>query len=157
MGVPSTPSVIIPTTYASNTNASGDPVTVVGLQDAPGVYTASGAVTGGTYVTLVDLTSNAGVLEFAAVATADTTPRTVSIRITVDGVVVYADTSAAIAATDSGICAVGHYDLFRSGSTFESGKLSFGYLPFNQSLKIEITQSLSETDKIYLKHVVGYR
>lgn len=102
--------------------------------------TLSGAVTGGTFVTIVNVTGR-GALNWAGVKTKDATARTVSLKITIDGTVAFNAASAAVGASDRGIVGVGSWHASATNGNYQP-------TPFYQSMKIEITQSLSETDKI---------
>ena len=103
--------------------------------------TFSGALTANTYKTIVSVTGQ-GTLKFCAVASADTTSRTQSIRLTIDGVVVCEKSVAGVNALNKGIVAVG-------GAMDSTSVVRFDRLAFNASLLVEVKSSLTETDKIY--------
>lgn len=131
-----------PTTSIVNGFSAGG-VTPVVLPAPPELNlkeTLSGAVTGGTFVTILNITGR-GQLNFAAVKTKDATLRTVSLKITIDGTVAFNAASGNTANSDRGIVGVGCWSSSTSTGHFQPE-------PFYSSLKLEITQSLSETDKI---------
>lgn len=103
--------------------------------------TLSGALTANAYKTVISVTGQ-GVLKFCAVASGDTTSRTLSIRITIDGVVVCEKSVAGVNATNKGIVAVG-------GAVDATSVARFDRVKFNTSLLVEVKSSLTETDKLY--------
>lgn len=104
-------------------------------------YTLSGALTANTYKTIVSVTGQ-GILKFCAVASADTTSRTQSIRLTIDGVVVCEKSVAGVNAINKGIVAVG-------GLVDSASVARFDRLAFNTSLLVEVKSNITETDKLY--------
>jgi hypothetical protein len=108
----------------------------------------SGVMSANTFKTLLSV-SGPGQIDVAAITTADTTSRTIKMRITLDGVTApYAfdpGMSAAITAADTGIMPVG---------SLVTGGVIPDPVVFNTSCLIEIASSLGETDKIktYLKY-----
>lgn len=104
--------------------------------------TFSGALTANTYKTIVSVTGQ-GIIKFCALATSDTTSRTISIRLTIDGVVVCEKSVAGVNATNKGIVAVG-------GAADETTVARFDRMAFNTSLLVEVKSNLTETDKTYL-------
>ncbi|MEY4427951.1 MAG: hypothetical protein RLZZ182_640 [Pseudomonadota bacterium] len=101
--------------------------------------TLSGAVTGGTFVTIINV-SGRGRLNFACAKTKDATNRTVSLKLTIDGTVAFNAATAAVASSDFGLIGIG---CARGGN-----EVIYQPIDFQSSMKIEITQSLSETDKV---------
>lgn len=101
---------------------------------------ASGALTANTLKTLIDRTG-AGKINFLTVTAQDTTSRTMRIKITIDGVVVYNVTSAANVTNGGGIIAIGAY-----GPT--AAALVYGCVEYDTSFKVEIASSLTETNKL---------
>ena len=118
-------------------NISYDLTYVLGI----GKRISSGAVTGGSYVEALSVAGR-GVIFFAAASTLDASARTVSLRITIDGNQIFEGTSDSISAANTGIVGIG----WANGSGNPS--VAFQPTPFNSSALVEITQSLSETDKI---------
>lgn len=103
--------------------------------------TLSGALTANTYKTIVSVTGQ-GILKFCAVASVDTTSRTQSIRLTIDGVVVCEKSVASVNALNKGIVAVG-------GVVDSASVARFDRLAFNTSLLVEVKSNTTETDKLY--------
>lgn len=102
----------------------------------------SGALTATTLVAALSLTGP-GSCKFLSVLAIDTTSRTMRLKLTIDGVVVFDSTSAAITIASSGLVAIG-------------GMSSVPYIEdvrFNSSFLAEIASSLSETDKIALNTI----
>lgn len=102
--------------------------------------TASGALTSATLATIHNITGR-GRLNLLTAYVADTTSRTVRIVLTIDGTVVFDATSSAITIPGDGMVAVGVV-------TSASGALEFQPIDFQQSMKVEIASSLTETDKV---------
>ena len=116
---------------ATNRVCSSLPFTVSGNTIVIGsVTTASGALTANTLKTMLSITGS-GKCNLIAVTTADTTSRTVRLQITLDGVVIFNQTTGAITTASNPI-------------TFNNNTS----LDFLSSLKVEIASSLSETDKL---------
>lgn len=100
----------------------------------------SGALTANTLATMLTRTG-AGVVRFLALNVNDTTPRTIRLKVTIDGTSVYDVTSGTITTLRSGIFAVGAvYD----GTT----GVVLGNLEYDTSLLIEACSSLTESGKI---------
>ncbi len=98
----------------------------------------TGAVTAGVLKTVLNITGSAGRLQFLSLVTASPVSRTLRIKLTLDGVVVFDSTSAATATSPYGIVAV--------GSAGANSAVLFQQLPFYTSLLVEIASSLTETD-----------
>lgn len=107
----------------------------------------SGPLTAGVFSTLIDVPSGAGRLALCALSTNDSTTRTVRLRITVDGIVVFDATSASISGTGVGIFAAG----YNPGSNTISPSDPIVY---TRSLKVEVASSLTETDKLTLFYML---
>lgn len=108
----------------------------------------SGAMTADTLKTLLTITGP-GRLDIAAIASADTTSRTMQMKITLDGVVVFnPGMTAATTTLTAGICAVGAIN------TAASTMPVSGHVYFNTSCLVEFASSISETDKLntYLRY-----
>jgi hypothetical protein len=99
----------------------------------------SGALTADAYKTVLTV-SVPGVLKLCAASATDATARTVSLRITLDGVVVF-DGGVATASSSVGLIAVG------AMPSATNGAVSFDRIPFN-TLEVAIKSSLAETDKV---------
>lgn len=106
--------------------------------------TLSGALTANTYKTILSVTGQ-GILKFCAVASFDTTPRTQSLRITIDGVVVCEKSVASISSSNKGIVGVGGLGT----ALLDAALLRFDSCRFNASLLVEVKSNITETDKIY--------
>lgn len=104
----------------------------------------AGALTANTYKSILSI-SGAGRVRFACAAVADSTARTVSVRIVSDGVVVFERSVAFTGYADLGILAIGGMD-----STTVNAPVRFGDLAFNASLSVDVRSSLTETDKLHL-------
>lgn len=104
----------------------------------------SGACTANTLKTILSV-SGKGALAWLGASNVDATSRTLSIKITIDGVVVYDATSAAIASNSS--VALAHGAICASVSTGGTPNIVEGApLFYNSSLLIEFATSITETD-----------
>lgn len=101
----------------------------------------SGALTANTLATILSI-SGAGVVDWLSANPADTTSRTIRLKITIDGVVAFDATSSAMTNTASAILGIGI-----SGSSTESSSQP---CTFKTSLLVEVASSLTETDKVQL-------
>ena len=108
----------------------------------------SGALTAATLKTLLTITG-AGAIKFLGVATVDATSRTVRLKVTIDGVVVYDATSSAITSSSLGLIAI--------GSIIDAYIPQLDNVAFNSTLLVEVASSLSETDKLSLRTVYETR
>lgn len=112
---------------------------------------ASGALTANTLSTVLNV-SGRGRIDLLGVYTEDTTSRTIRVKITLDGTVVFDATSAAITSVFGGVMPIGGAQYTSSASlTFAM----FQPIEFSQSLVIEIASSLTETNK--LTSVINYQ
>lgn len=105
----------------------------------------SGALTAATLKTLLSITGG-GVLKYCGLAAVDATSRTLRLRITIDGTVVFDSTSAASTIANAGCHAVGSHQFV----TATAGAGTRDRISFATSLLIEVASSLSETDKLSL-------
>lgn len=105
---------------------------------------ASGAMTSATLKTVVSISGSAGILDYFAVRTADSTSRTLRVKITVDGVVVFDFTSAATTTTSDLTSIVSSLAEQGYGAGLEAGGI---ILTWNNTLLIEAASSVTETDK----------
>jgi len=146
-GIPARPPVVPPLAAIVNTFSA----TNCTLQELPTSFVGakkilSGALTAGTLATVLSLTTG-GVLKFLMAHMEDGTSRTLRLRLTLDGVVVFDSTSVATASPVMGMMAVGSCSVHTAG--FQSiGSLVYDAIPFQKSCLVEMASSLSETDKI---------
>ena len=123
-------------------------VTVANAAAVANAYTSlTGPLTSTVLKNVLEVNSP-GVLNWLGVWTADATSRTLRVQITMDGIVVFNNTSSAIAVSGSGVVIVG-------GGTYGSGGDASAVmqpLAYTQSLLIEVASSITETDK----STVGY-
>lgn len=109
--------------------------------------TLSGALTANTLKTVLNI-NGAGTLKTCAVQAKDATSRTLRLKITLDGNVVFdPGMSGAIAASGVSIIGVGGISFLGSAGNYI---LTFERIPFNNSCLVEIASSLTETDKLAL-------
>lgn len=106
----------------------------------------SGSLTAATLATAYSLTGR-GRLNLFAVYTMDATPRTIRVKITIDGTVVFDATSSSISNSGYGVVPVG----VLSGTT---GSLAFQPIDFQTSCLIEYASDLTESGKF--TRVVNY-
>ena len=137
------------------------PVSIVNAWSAGGVAcvpvasfvgnkaSASGALTANVLKTMLNI-SGAGVLKVAAVYSADTTARTMRLKITLDGTASFDAICAACTTSTGTQVGVGSLALFNNATP--TYMLLPERIPFNSSCLVEIASSLSETDKVYLLH-----
>lgn len=102
----------------------------------------SGAMTAGVLKTALSLTGS-GVINWLSLSGSDATTRTLRMKITIDGIVVF-DPGVTASTTTGTILPIG---------TYAEGSTSFpliGFQPtnFNSSILVEIASSLTETDKM---------
>lgn len=101
----------------------------------------SGAQTAGAWTAVPGLSiTGAGRASLLAAYAKDNTSRTVGLRVTVDGVVVFSATSNAVTVAGSGLVAAGKADSVAFGASAE--------IRWNSSFLVETKTSLTETDKI---------
>src|SRR5690606_27681826 len=96
--------------------------------------TATGSMPGGTWMTLMNLTGVSGALAFACIGTTNfTSGESVSLRVTLDGVVIADETSTS---TGNGAFVLTGGLVLTGGNTVNNSYLS-AVLPFFSSLKVE--------------------
>lgn len=101
----------------------------------------SGAMTAGAWTVVPGLSlTGAGQAALLAAYATNTTPRTVGLRVTVDGVEVFNATSNTVSSIGSGLVAAGKADSVAFGSSVP--------IRWNSTLLVEVKSSLTETDKI---------
>lgn len=126
----------VPKVLINSTSTTGSTANTVNTGAVHGVKkTVSGALTANTLSTVLSITGG-GTLCFASCYGNDATSRTHRFKLTLDGVVVYDATTAAVAATSSGIMLVGITAV---------GVYSTDAIPFNVSCLLEYASSVTET------------
>lgn len=105
---------------------------------------ASGAMTANTLKTVISVSGSAGVMDYLTIKTADATSRTLRVKITVDGVVVFDFTSAATATSGDTACIISSTTDAGASAAPEPSELK---LTWNNTLLIETASSVTETDK----------
>lgn len=124
-------------TYAGLTRTSANPA----LRIAESV--ATGALTAATYVTVLNVTSSKGVVSLAMAYHVDATSHALSIRITVDGVIIREYTEDTHTTAGSGLVVIG-------GELCQAEKI-----PFLSSLKIEVKSDATLTSG-KVRHIYHY-
>lgn len=105
--------------------------------------TLSGAMTADTYKDIISVTGS-GVLNIAAVRPADNTARTVTLSVMVDGVEIW-NQAQATSSSSTTLLGVGEYAGLDGGSIpFVTGEM----IPFNESMKIRVKSTITESDKL---------
>ena len=106
----------------------------------------SGALTAATAKTMLSLSGVSGLMSLCALKSTDVTARTQTLKVTYDGTVVYNATIATSALN------VGQYACGVGGAYDVANSISSPSLPikFQSTLLVEITSSLTETDKLTL-------
>lgn len=110
---------------------------------------ASGPTTAGVLKTILSL-SGSGVISLLAVESVDATSRTHRLKVTLDGVVIFDATSAAVASVSQVLSAIGGISYIIASLPVA---VSLEPLAFSTSLLIEYACSLTETDGA----TIGYR
>lgn len=95
---------------------------------------ASGALSAGVLKNILQVYAS-GVINFLALGSLGGTERTIRLRLTIDGVVVYDATSSSGA--DRGLVAVGAM----IGGTAESRSVTFDQIPFLRSFAVDVATS----------------
>lgn len=120
--------------------SSGTLLSGIGINGAKSI--ASGATTADVLKTMLSI-SGAGAVKFLWLIKVDTTPRTLRLKVTIDGVPVFDATSASDTNANHGLLAV--------GNTISSSYPQLESVAFNSSLLVEAASSVaSETDKLTL-------
>ena len=101
----------------------------------------SGALTAGVLKELLNI-SGAGVLLFLSAAVMDTTSRQITLKLTIDGTVVFNAQTEAITVAGRGPVAVGSVDAAANKD------IAYESVPFNESLVVQVASTLSETDMV---------
>lgn len=142
-----------PTTAIVNRYSSGGVVSAVavGVQESNNAREVlSGALTAATLATALSV-SGSGEVPWLSVYTKDATNRTVRVRVSVDGAVIFDATSASTTTPGTGMIVVGQVS---AASYTVAGAVP---LRFNTSLMVEIASSLTETDKVAIGYVLHKR
>lgn len=122
-----------------NSSSSGTLLASIGV-NAKSI--ASGATTADVLKTMLSI-SGAGAVKFLCLKKVDATPRTLRLKVTIDGVTVFDATSASDTNANYGLLAV--------GSNIDSAWPQLESVAFNSSLLVEAASSVaSETDKLTL-------
>ena len=114
---------------------------VAGYTTRYGQSTLAGALTAATLKEVLNV-SGSGVVNYVSAFVADTTARTLRVKVIVDGITVADITSGTITMANYGLIAVG------AGVEFNGTGTTIDHLTFNTSLVVQIASSLTETDKI---------
>jgi len=114
-----------------------------------GTLVDSGALTADTYKELVSLQTS-GWIRLCGVQTLDSTSRTIGLKIVIDGVTVFDETSAVITLSNRGFYAVGF-----AVSTSALVSAAYESFRFNKSLSILVKSSLSESDNVALRYLTA--
>jgi hypothetical protein len=102
---------------------------------------SSSSVAANALQTMLDISGSGGCLNFVAAVPTDATSRTIRIKITIDGRVIFDATSSAITSIEYGIVAI--------GAQYFNGWLMFQPVVFRSSAKVEIASSvLNDSTKI---------
>lgn len=122
----------------STTGAAGIVTLLTGSEAAKAVKVVGlGATTANVLKTVLSVTG-AGQIDFLGMTTADGTARTLRIKVTIDGTVVFDSTTASIALSNGGISVIG----IAPSATSVSMTLQPTF--FNTSLLVEAASSLTE-------------
>lgn len=127
-----------------NYYSSGGTSSPLGAFVSLGIKSAlNGAGTAGVLTTVLNITGS-GVLEFLGAQSINSTARTIRLKLTIDGTVVFDATSNSIAAPSTGVMAAG----IKLASFAQLAAYAFKY-----SMKVEVASSLTESGGIN----VGYQ
>lgn len=142
------------TTSITNAYSAGgvnSGTSLVGAGLGGGKEILSGALTANTLATPAGCSiSGSGEVPWLSAQTKDVTARTIRLKVTVDGVVVFDSTSNSISASGYGVIAVG--SLVGTNSDVSGAPIRF-----NSSLLIQVASSLTETDKVSVGLVMNKR
>lgn len=125
--------------------ATGSIITPLG-GNADGVTrTQSGSTTAGALKTIFSYTNGGGIMSHLSAYTADATARTLRLKVTIDGVIAYDNTSSSISSINRGFVL--------SGSITNSGATVLPALMWANSIVVEIASSLTESNGITLEYI----
>jgi hypothetical protein len=135
-----------PKTLVNGTNVAAAVCTnIYTASTSPAKTTLSGAMTAATLKTALSLTGQ-GTVSYIALRANDATSRTVRLKITIDGVVVFdPGVSAANITAGRGITAIGATTA--DGASLQTG-IVLQPIYYNNSFLVEIASSLTETDSL---------
>jgi hypothetical protein len=135
-----------PKTIINGANAAAATCTnIYSLSTSPAKPTLSGSMTAATLKTALSLTGQ-GTVSYVALRANDATARTVRLKITIDGVVVFdPGVSASNSTAGRGITAVGA--TISDGTSLQTGVVLHP-MYYNSSFLVEIASSLTETDSL---------
>lgn len=117
---------------------------------SPKITTASGAVTATTLKNILSITGSGGQLDMLAVASANGTSKTMTLRVVVDGVEIFNGATATVAATHSFVLLGGVI----SGTPTH---LLPDPIEWTSSLLIQYTSSVTETDGANISYAYKLR
>lgn len=120
---------------------SSSPPSISVVQNDSDKQVLSGALTANTLATALSITGS-GSISALYLKRKDATSRTIRLKVTLDGVVVFDSTSAAAASATQGILAIGCM------MASDSSVMNAAPIPFSTSCLVEVASSLSETDKL---------
>ena len=129
-----------------------DWITTGGGHGASSQHLLSAALTANTFKVALQIIGS-GELNFIALQALDATARSIRLRVTLDGVVVFDPPATAIAGTGFGLRAIGQSNKFGMSQSFPQE--AYEVVPFAAEAKVEILSSLTETDKLGL--LVAYK
>jgi hypothetical protein len=115
-------------------------ISAVGLNTA-----SSGSLSAGVFSTVLSRSNSAGFLHHFTAYTNDATSRDMSLKITIDGVVVFNDTYSSISASGTGYLI--------SGVRSESSAARMPLLTWTNSILIEWASSLTESAKFTTQYM----
>lgn len=125
--------------------ATGSTVTSVGVNTDGVTSVASGSTTAGVLKTIFSYTGGGGLMSQLSIRTADATARTIRLKVTVDGVSAYDNTSSTIPAADKGFVL--------AGTITNTGAHILPPIVWANSLLIEVASSLTESNGITTQYV----
>lgn len=141
------PKVIVQANAVAGWTAGGFSEFITNFAASNAKAILSGALTANTLASVLSITG-AGSLKLLGISSVDATSRTLRLELTIDGVVLYDYTSAAIAAAGNGGMIVGSTAGSSGSST--TGPFIDDDLTFKTSCLVRVASSLTETDKIQI-------
>jgi hypothetical protein len=132
-----------------NAYSTGGGAAGAGVANHTGRVILSGALTANTFATLLTATGK-GELSLLGLYTMDATSRTLRLRVTVDGVVVFGPTATTATTTSgAGIVAAGSMIYGTTNVLIQGAPIRY-----NSSLLVEVATSLTETDKVAIGYIL---
>jgi len=129
--------------------ATGSVITGLGTNQDGVTSVASGTTTGGVLKSIFSYTGGGGIMSHLSIRTANATARTIRLKVTIDGVSVYDNTSSSISSADRGF--------ILSGVISGSSTNILPPLLWANSITIEIASSLGESNGITTEYVYDGR